>query len=89
MKESTTMDIEFIHTAIAGPLLSLLPLAIISVPFAIGCYFLARRIEGESPGLWAFLSIVPIVNYFFWVYVMFKVIFTILDRLPGQKRNDI
>ena len=66
------------------PLMSFLPLVLISIPLAVGNYFLARRIEGGNPGLWAFLSIVPIINYFFWMYVMFKVIFTILDRLPQR-----
>ena len=35
--------------AAADPLMSFLPLVIISIPIAIGNFFLARRIEGQAP----------------------------------------
>jgi hypothetical protein len=54
---------------------------IISIPFAIGNFFLARRIDGGSPVLWLVLSIIPIVNFLFIYYVGYKVVFTVLDHL--------
>ncbi len=58
------------------------PFALIGIAFAIGNYFLARRIDGASPVLWAVLSLIPGVNLIFFYYVAYKVVFAVLDRLP-------
>ena len=61
-------------------IMSLLPFFLISIPFAILHYFLARRL-GKSPVLWLILSFIPLFNFFFITYALYRAIFTILDRL--------
>ncbi len=53
---------------------------LVGVPFAIGFYFVAGRI-GRNRVLWAVLSLIPFVNYVFWIYAWFVVLLAILDRL--------
>ncbi len=60
-----------------------LPMLLIALPFAIGNYFLAQRL-GQQPWLWALLTLIPIVNYFFMLYVAYMVVYAVLDRLPGR-----
>jgi hypothetical protein len=55
---------------------------------AIGNGFLARRL-GHSVALWVVLSLVPVINYFFYIYVGYAVILGILKRLDAlQPRLD-
>jgi hypothetical protein len=49
---------------------------------AVGNGFIARRL-GHSAALWVALSLVPVVNYFFYVYVGYAVILRILNRLDA------
>jgi len=49
---------------------------------AIGNGFLARRL-GHSAALWVVLSLIPGVNYFFYLYVGYAVILGILKRLDA------
>lgn len=49
---------------------------------AIGNGFLARRL-GHSVVLWVVLSLVPVVNYFFYLYVGYVVVLGILKRLDA------
>ncbi len=49
---------------------------------AVGNGFIARRL-GHSAVLWVALSLVPVVNYFFYVYVGYAVILRILNRLDA------
>jgi hypothetical protein len=67
--------------------------AILSVPtftvvlllwlgMAVGNGFIARRL-GHSVVLWVVLSLVPVVNYFFYIYVGYAVILGILKRLDA------
>ena len=60
---------------------ALLPLIVVSIPFAIGFYHIARRV-GRNPVTWAILSLIPFVNYIFWIYASFVILLNILDRLP-------
>ena len=73
----------FAQAADAAPgaeaLASLLPLLLISIPIAIGNYFLAKRIDGASPVAWLVLSLIPLVNFAFWYYIAYKVVFNVLD----------
>lgn len=62
-----------------------LPLVLLMIPLAIGNFFLARRIDGASPVLWAILSPIPMVNGLFLYYVGYKVVFTVLDRLRALR----
>ena len=60
-----------------------LPMLLISLPFAIGNYHLAQRLD-RGPWQWAVLTLVPVVNYFFMVYVVYTVVCAILDRLAPR-----
>jgi hypothetical protein len=51
------------------------------VLLAVGNAGLARRL-GKNTTLWIVLSLVPGVNVFFMYYVMYQVMYGILDRLP-------
>jgi hypothetical protein len=53
---------------------------VISIPFAIGAYFVAGRM-GRSQWVWAILAVVPVVNFFFYIYAFFAVLLYVLDRL--------
>jgi len=67
-----------------GPLsfFPLLFLIVVGVLFAIGFAKIAGRI-GRSPVLWAVLSLIPLVNYIFWIYATFVILLYMLDRLNG------
>jgi hypothetical protein len=62
------------------------PLMLLSIPFAIGNYFFAKRINKNSIVLLV-LSFVPVVNFFLFIYVVYKVIFRILDKLDTIESN--
>ncbi|WP_424933075.1 hypothetical protein [Amaricoccus macauensis] len=62
-------------------LLSFLPLVLLTIPFAIGNFFLARRIEGASPAIWVISSLIPFANMLFMYYVLYRVIYAVLDYL--------
>jgi hypothetical protein len=61
-------------------LMSLLPYLILSIPFAVGNYYLAPR-GGKNRTLWVVLTLVPVVNFLFYVYVWYIVAICILDHL--------
>ncbi len=60
--------------------IALIPLVILMVPLAIGFTLLAGRM-GRSQFLWGILSVIPFVNYFFWIYAMFVTLLYMLDKL--------
>ena len=68
---------------IAG--VELLIFTIAAVFFAIGNYFIAKRL-GKSGPLWAVLTIIPGVNIVFLYYMTYQIIYAILDRLPGARQ---
>jgi len=57
---------------------------VLPVLYSIGMYFLAPRLNANRP-LWVVLALIPYVNWIFEVYVMFKVLFRILDNLAEIK----
>lgn len=63
-------------------LLALIPFLLLMFPLAIGLSLVAGRV-GRNKVLWAVLSLVPVVNYFFWIYAFFVVVLHMLDRLNG------
>jgi hypothetical protein len=68
--------------------LHLLPFFILMLPFAIGNYALAGRL-GRSRAGWLILSLIPLVNYFFLIYVAYVVVLRVLDSLAaGAVRPD-
>lgn len=56
-----------------------------SIFFAIGNYFLAKRL-GKTKWLWALLTLIPGVNIVFLYYMIYQIIYGILDRLPPPGR---
>ena len=70
------------HPMVMGPLsfIPVLFVILVAVLFAFGFAKIAGRI-GRNPALWAVLSLIPIVNYFFWIYAMFVILLYMLDRL--------
>ena len=68
------------NEATAISLAGLLPFMLIGIPFAIGNYFLAKRI-GTNEIICVILSILPIINLIFMYYVVYKTVYAILDRL--------
>lgn len=63
-----------------GPYLPLAWWVVWSVAFAVGNYFLARRLGGR-PWLWALLTLLPVVGLFFQLYVGYTALYAILDRV--------
>ncbi len=57
-----------------------LPITVLSIGFAIGNYFLAKRL-GKSPILWVVQSLIPLYNFGFFYYVAYRLVFFVLDRL--------
>lgn len=56
-----------------------------SIFFAIGNYFIAKRL-GKTKWLWALLTLIPGVNFIFLYYMIYQIIYAILDRLPAPGR---
>jgi hypothetical protein len=50
------------------------------IALAVGNGFIARAL-GKSVVLWVILSLIPIVNYFFYVYIGYAVVLGVLHRL--------
>jgi hypothetical protein len=68
---------------------ALVPIALISLPFAIGFYFVAGRL-GRHQLLWAVLALIPFVNFFFFIYASFAILLHVLDKIEeaaSQHRN--
>ena len=47
---------------------------------AVGNGFIARAL-GKHVALWVILSLIPIVNYFFYIYIAYALVLGILHRL--------
>jgi hypothetical protein len=63
-------------------MLQFAPLLVFTIPLAIGNAFLAQQL-GRSVPLWVILSLIPGVNFLFFYYVAYIVIFAVLDRLKA------
>ncbi|HXR87566.1 MAG TPA: hypothetical protein VN728_11360 [Stellaceae bacterium] len=50
------------------------------IALAVGNGFIARAL-GKHVALWVILSLIPIVNYFFYIYIVYAVVLGILHRL--------
>jgi hypothetical protein len=69
-------------------ILAFLPMLIIMLPYAIGTYFLAPRLGGNQV-VWVILAIIPLVNFVFFPYVMFKTLFFIIDNLKLRNETGV
>lgn len=65
---------------------ALVPIVLFSLPFAIGFYIVAGRI-GRYPLLWAILTLIPFINFFFFIYAMFTILIHILDKIEEAARQ--
>lgn len=70
-------------TNTAVPFVSFLLLAI---PFAIGNGYLASRLN-RNAATWVILTLIPLVNWFFAVYVVYTVVFYVIDRLKDLTKG--
>ncbi|HVA13525.1 MAG TPA: hypothetical protein VNF99_09765 [Stellaceae bacterium] len=50
------------------------------IALAVGNGFIARAL-GRHVVMWVILSLIPIVNYFFYIYIAYAVVLGILHRL--------
>jgi len=50
------------------------------IALAVGNGFIARAL-GKHVALWVILSLIPIVNYFFYIYIGYSVVLGILSKL--------
>lgn len=62
------------------------PLITLSIPLAIANYFLAKRIN-KNPIVILVLTLIPVINFFVFPYLLYKVIFRILDKLDTIESN--
>jgi len=58
----------------------MIPMFIIAIPMSIFSYFIARR-KGHSPGLFALLGIIPLVNFFTYLYLISLTDKDIMDKI--------
>lgn len=66
------------------PLPILVILIALWIGLAVGNGFIARAL-GKHVTLWVILSLIPIVNSFFYIYIVYSVVLGILDRLNSLK----
>ena len=63
-----------------GLLFSMVPFFIIGIIFCIPNGFLAARL-GRNVPVWVICTLVPFVNYVFFLYVGYVVLFFVIDKL--------
>jgi hypothetical protein len=68
--------------------LSLAPFIVIGIPFAVANSYLAPRL-GKSGALWAVLSLIPVFNFVFIWYAIYRMAFSVLDRLTALERRGL
>ena len=59
-----------------------IPILLFSIPFAIGNFYLAKRFN-KNKILWVILSLIPLINFLFFWYVAYLVLFKVLDALDA------
>ena len=65
---------------VIGVVVYLLFLSAVYIAVAIANGYLAARLDRNRAG-WVILSLIPIVNVFFYIYAFYIVLFFIVDRL--------
>jgi hypothetical protein len=63
-------------------LIQLFPFIIIGIAGAFGSYFIAKRL-GRHKYVWVILTLIPVVNIFFFFYVQIVVVCAVLDKLKA------
>lgn len=72
------MDQDYVSYAPSLPVIIVVVALWIAV--AVGNGFIARAL-GKHVALWVVLSLIPIVNYFFYIYAGYAVVLGVLHRL--------
>jgi hypothetical protein len=57
---------------------------ILGIFLAIGNAGLARRL-GKNQAIWVILTLIPGINFIFMYYVLYQIVYGILDRLPPPR----
>ena len=57
-----------------------LPMIILAIPLAILNFNIAKR-KGKSSGLFAFLGLIPLVNFFSFLYLISLIDKEVIDKL--------
>jgi glucan phosphoethanolaminetransferase (alkaline phosphatase superfamily) len=68
-------------------LFQMLPFMIVSLAIAFPNYFLARRLK-KSGVTYFILSVIPLINVFFWWYIIYSTLFNIFDRLEKLEAGE-
>jgi hypothetical protein len=68
------------YSSFAPSLPVLVVLIALWIAVAVGNGFIARAL-GKHVALWVILSLIPVVNYFFYIYIVYAVVLGILHRL--------
>jgi len=66
------------------PLPVLVVMVALWIALAVGNGFIARAL-GKHVALWVILSLIPIVNYFFYIYIAYSVVLGILHKLNAMQ----
>lgn len=72
------MDQDYVSYAPSLPVI--IVVVALWIALAVGNGFIARAL-GKHVALWVILSLIPIVNYFFYIYIAYAVVLGILHRL--------
>ena len=65
---------------VIGVFAAFLPMLLFQIPYAIFAGALARRLNGNT-AIWVVVSLIPLVGFLFLMYVFYRVIAKVLDRL--------
>ncbi|HEY1505098.1 MAG TPA: hypothetical protein VGF92_12405 [Stellaceae bacterium] len=68
------------YSSFAPSLPVLVVLIALWIALAVGNGFIARALN-KHVALWVILSLIPVVNYFFYIYIVYAVILGVLHRL--------
>jgi len=74
------MDSFYVHYSYYPSVAALLVLGVLWIALAVGNGYLAHAL-GKHVVLWVVLSLIPVVNYFFYIYIGYAVVLGILRRL--------
>lgn len=58
----------------------LLPMLVVQIPYALFAGAIAHRLH-ESRVTWVIVSLVPLLGFLFMVYVFYRIVARVLDRL--------
>jgi hypothetical protein len=74
------MEMDESYTSFYPSLPVLIVMIALWIALAVGNGFIARALR-KHVGVWVALSLIPIVNYFFYIYIAYSVVLGILNKL--------